>query len=82
MRTAGGEPRVKPVDADLYAEVVIKWLNVAYLLVFFGLIVAGLLLDPTWWAGVLVGTAAVAPIIIADVVLTRRRARSAANNRA
>jgi uncharacterized protein YqfA (UPF0365 family) len=53
-----------------------KPVRIAYLLVFFGLIVVGFLLDLAWWVSALAGVAATLPIAIADVVTTRRRPRS------
>ncbi|MCA2212905.1 hypothetical protein [Jidongwangia harbinensis] len=45
----------------------------AYLVAFLGLATAGFFLDVSWWVGALIGLAVMAPILIADVLVSRRR---------
>ena len=46
---------------------------VAYLLVLIGLVIAGFLVKVAWWVGVLIAVGAGTPIVVADIVTTRRR---------
>jgi hypothetical protein len=56
--------------------------RVAYPVVFLGLFAAGFFLDLSWWVGALIGLAAVAPILVTDLVLTRRRTMNSDGGRA
>ena len=48
-------------------------MRIAYLLVFFGLLVAGALIEASWWATALAGIVAMTPIAVADIVISSRR---------
>jgi hypothetical protein len=45
----------------------------AYLAALAALAVAGFLVDVSWWQGALIGSVAVLPVLVADIVTTRRR---------
>lgn len=51
----------------------VRRVRVAYLLVFFGLLVAGFFIEAPWWAKALIGIAVMGPIAIADIVTSRKR---------
>lgn len=51
----------------------VRRVQVLYALVLSGLLVAGFLIEGSWWAKALVGTAAMVPVVIADIVTSRRR---------
>ncbi|MGI5214181.1 hypothetical protein [Plantactinospora sp. CA-290183] len=48
--------------------------HIAYLSMYLGLLVAGLLLDLSWEMAVLLGAVVMLPVAVADIVTTRRRA--------
>lgn len=51
----------------------VRGVHVTYVLVLPGLLVAGFLIEASWWATALVGIGAMVPVVIADVVSSRRR---------
>jgi hypothetical protein len=59
---------------SFYASSMVNRVRVAYLVVLAALVVTGFLIDVSWWQGALIGSAAMLPILVADIVTTRRRA--------
>jgi hypothetical protein len=50
-----------------------RYLYVAYLLVLVALGTLGFKLDVAWWVAAAAGVAAMIPIVIVDIVISRRR---------
>jgi hypothetical protein len=58
---------------SIYASFMVNRVSAAYLVVLAALAVTGFLIDVTWWQGALIGSAAMLPVLAADIVTTRQR---------
>lgn len=47
--------------------------RVAYVLALIGLVVAGFLIEASWWVAALIGIAVMLPVAVADLATSRRR---------
>jgi hypothetical protein len=57
----------------------VKWVTIAYLVTLAVLVVAGVVADLAWPVAATIGVAAMAPVAVADIVVTRRRLRRGDN---